>query len=83
MQTSIHTSLNERFGEQRERVFIGDYRSGGLPSAARERKGERTKGGGVLIRKTKRMFWVMIRISTEELEQIFVVVVDVLLFLVD
>jgi hypothetical protein len=50
---------------------------------ARERK--RMRGGGVLIRKTKRMFWVMIRKSTEEQERIFAVLIEVFfqLFLFD
>jgi len=55
MQTYIYTSLNERFCEQRERVFIGDYQAGGL-SLLRIYK-ERIRGGGVLIKEDKRMFW--------------------------
>jgi hypothetical protein len=57
MQTYIYTSLNERFCEKRERVFIGDYQAGGLSLSLLRIYQERTRGGGVLIKEDKRMFW--------------------------
>jgi hypothetical protein len=57
MQTYIYTSLNERFCEKRERVFIGDYQAGGLSLSLLKIYKERIRGGGVLIKEDKRMFW--------------------------
>jgi hypothetical protein len=56
MQTYIYTSLNERFCEKRERVFIGDYQAGGL-SLSLSLFLKYNGGGGVLIKEDKRMFW--------------------------
>jgi hypothetical protein len=48
-------------------VFIGDYQAGGLSLFLSL---ERTRGGGVLIKEDKRMFWVMIRKSIKETKAI-------------
>jgi hypothetical protein len=68
MQTYLYTSLNESAVARNEKECL----SGIIKlEVSLSPYNERTRGGGVLIKEDKRMFWVMIRKSIKETKTVF------------